>query len=60
MDEKSPGAKTVTLRVNPAIKDAAGTHTVSGLQVSKLYDAWLPTVQCSHCASEMGDRIIPP
>jgi len=42
VDEKSPGTKKVTVRVNPAIKDAARTHTSSGLQVSKLYDAWLP------------------
>ena len=60
MDEKSHGAKTVTVRVNPAFKDVARTHTISGLQVSKLYDAWLLLVERSHCASEMEDRIIPP
>lgn len=60
MDEKSPGTKTLTVLVNPAIKDAARTHTISGLQVSKLYDAWLPLVQCSHCVNEMEYRIIPP
>ena len=26
VDEKSPGVKTVTVRVNPAIKDAVCTH----------------------------------
>jgi hypothetical protein len=60
VDGKSPGAKTVTVRVNPAVKDAARTHTISGLQVSKLYDAKFPPVHCSHCASELEDRIIPP
>jgi hypothetical protein len=42
VDEKSPGTKTVTVRLDPAIKDAARAHTSSGLQVSNLYDAWLP------------------
>jgi hypothetical protein len=58
VDGKSPGPKTVTVRVNPGIKDVARTHTISGLQVSKLYNAWLLIVQCSHCINEMEDRII--
>jgi hypothetical protein len=60
VDEKSLGTKGVTVRLNPAIKDVARTHTSSGMQVSKLYDAWLPLVQCGHFANEMEDRVTPP